>query len=571
MPLEWLLLPLLAILSYLPAINGPFLFDDRDSVLNNAEIQSGNWIKTLWYGHWTILLDRRLTSLTYCLQAIWPKTSRSFHLVNVLLHAANGGLAMMIQRARGEDEVTIWLSGLLFVVGPFAVNAAGFITGRAAMLAASFGMLGVWAILIGHPLWALPLILPAVMAKEDAIVFLALFGVVSFMEGYWFWFVFPVFPVFALSALSRHERHTFLWKRLSSQQTGDMAMRRGGLPGSLPRWDHAVTVMVETVIHYPLWALGLKNAPYHGSGFEHPPLWKIAVAVSILAASGMCAFTIQASRLPLLLVWMGPWWIYVAAPVPDQLFEHRYYASAFGWSLLGPLAGFRFEIWTAILITLASLTVWNANAWRDGVLMWTACLRRGSGEKSRAWQELGAEYKITGHPDKAIPCFQKALELNPRLAPAMRNLAWLAVDQRRMEDAESWLRLCTHQCPDFAPGWEELGRVLSMQKKVDPSDDMHRQALELDGQLDYSHNRLGLKAYRERQWPQAISRFQQALALAPRSIEYRWNLACSLRADGQKEAAREVIQPLPHNETGAIQVQLNDSMIVPEGMTMVAQ
>ncbi len=157
-----LLFPFFAFLAYWPCVNGPFLFDDRDAILHNPEVVQGK-IKPLL----KTPFGRGLTLASYAVQSLWPKTSRSFHIVNILLHAVNGGICQRILLTLGFDLVTADRGAILYVVLPFAANTVSYITGRASMLSATFGLLGIWAILAGYPGLSLIALLWAIYAKED--------------------------------------------------------------------------------------------------------------------------------------------------------------------------------------------------------------------------------------------------------------------------------------------------------------------------------------------------------------------------------------------------------------------
>jgi hypothetical protein len=164
-PLEYLLYPLACFIVYLPCLNGPPIFDDNQVI---PEARSFRWSR---------LKDRPyrlLTLLTFAGQFQWPGTIRSLHVGNMLIHSINGVILLHIAQSMGWDYGLALLTGLLFVVHPFAVNSVGYLTGRASILSATFGLGAVLVVLLGHGLLALPLLFLAFCSKEDGVGFVPL-------------------------------------------------------------------------------------------------------------------------------------------------------------------------------------------------------------------------------------------------------------------------------------------------------------------------------------------------------------------------------------------------------------
>ena len=553
LPLELFVLPFFAFLCYWPAINGPFLFDDRDAILHNEYVTGGQCRKvarSLWRG---------LTLWTYALQCIWPKTSRSFHIGNILLHSANGGIFQRIVLALGFDVVTADRGAILYIVLPFAANAVSYITGRAAILSGTFGLLGVWAILAGYPALALIALMWAIYAKEDGVGYAATFAAVMAWSGQWIWLLslLGVLP--------------YLWTKRDQilsliRNDGHRNMIRGGLPGNMPQPDHAFTVLVETVLAFPNWIIGLGQSPYHGSGIKIPQIGRMVRSSMLLFVASILFHVVPDFRLPLILLTIGPWMLYVVIPSPDQLIEYRYYGSTAGAALLLTvlLAPANAFVWAGVIGYYASNTAWQSHAWNSGVNFWTAAIYRGRGEKSRAWQELGAEYKNAGKKAEAEVAFRRAIEMNPRLAPAMRNLSWMWVEQGKPAEALAQMKTCVEQCPEHPSAWEEYGYMLEMQHQPGEAEAAYRTAIALGEAspgpfMDIAIPRLGMLLFARQAYDEAAAIFARRVS----TIEERWNLGWSLRLAGKIEEAREVMKGMPP------EVQMKDNMVMPQQLQQV--
>src|SRR5690349_21706659 len=139
----------------------------------------------------------------------------------------------------------------------------------------------------------------------------------------------------------------------------------------------------------------------------------------------------------LLFIFTGPWLVYLVCPVPDQLAEYRNYSMCAGFALL--FAQLPWPLWFPLMLLLAGQTYAHAHHWKNFHAMWMKAKDTTSGDKSRAYQEIGAWLKVSGKPLEAEPWFRQAIELNPRLGPAIENLAMVCVENGRLDEGVEWL------------------------------------------------------------------------------------------------------------------------------------
>jgi protein O-mannosyl-transferase len=166
-----------AVLPYLSALPGGFVFDDQSIVAKHPAVTGpfslSHVLSARLLAGQPQALWRPLTTLSYALD--WRIGSGSplwFHVVNILLHAANTLLLAWIVRRLFRSETLALVAGLLFAVHPIHTEAVSWIAGRADLLAAFFGLLAIGVSLERHVRWlALPALFLAVSAKESAAVF----------------------------------------------------------------------------------------------------------------------------------------------------------------------------------------------------------------------------------------------------------------------------------------------------------------------------------------------------------------------------------------------------------------
>ena len=84
------LIILLTILSYIPALRGGFVWDDDEYVTRNRALRSSDGLWEIWFKPEATVQYYPLTFTVFWIEyQLWGPEPFGFHLVNVLLHAAN--------------------------------------------------------------------------------------------------------------------------------------------------------------------------------------------------------------------------------------------------------------------------------------------------------------------------------------------------------------------------------------------------------------------------------------------------------------------------------------------------
>ena len=125
--LRAVLIVVLTVVAYIPAIRGGFIWDDDSYVTDNQTLRSLDGLRKIWVEPKTIL---RYYPLTYtCFWGeyhLWKLRPLGYHLVNVLLHAANAVLVWLILRRLKIPGA--WVAGLVFALHPVNVATVAWIT-----------------------------------------------------------------------------------------------------------------------------------------------------------------------------------------------------------------------------------------------------------------------------------------------------------------------------------------------------------------------------------------------------------------------------------------------------------
>jgi protein O-mannosyl-transferase len=462
----------IALLVYAPSIGGGFLYDDIAILVDNRRIQDlGNLGAALRYEP-----ARPLLGLTWALNyAVAGTRPWPYHLVNVLIHAANAALlasllAWAAKRSAGRIMVgAATFAACFFAATPMAAETVAYVASRSSALASFFALaslrLALPALAEGRATvrWmvALVLLLLALATKEEAacVPLLLLLLDWFFVEGTprdrWRLHA-PFWVVPALGLFARR------WA------TGEW------LPEPvLPRGLYVLTQLAA----FPGY-LVRAVAPFDPAFFRgHPPAsWppSLAVAISALVALVVLALAVQGARRRALGSFAVLWLAAALAPssslVPlrEMVVDHRAYLGGAGVALaIGAWA------WTpdrrffaAALLALMAARSWHyQRVLADPVRAWEEAVRRAPGSPD-AWRALAEAYGQRGDP-RAEAALRKSIAAGPDDARGWANLAVRYAEAGRWMDATSALEAAIRADPRDPRLHDNLGLVLEAQGRTE--------------------------------------------------------------------------------------------------------
>ncbi|MEN6624860.1 MAG: glycosyltransferase family 39 protein [Candidatus Sumerlaeia bacterium] len=137
------LLVVAAIVIYLPAMGGSFLWDDEISIIKNDLLRQADGLWLFWTTIGTVPLEEHYWPITYSALwlewRLWGEAAVGFHAVNVILHAIVGIQIWRLMRRLGLPGA--WLAAALFVAHPVNVEAVAWVISIKGLLAALFFLL----------------------------------------------------------------------------------------------------------------------------------------------------------------------------------------------------------------------------------------------------------------------------------------------------------------------------------------------------------------------------------------------------------------------------------------------
>lgn len=465
-------LALLALALFLPSLPGTFLVDDWPIVAENPLVARGDVPAILTSDYWGPGANnaqyRPLTILSFAVNhALFGPQPLSFHVVNLLLHAAVVLVLFSLALRLELPLPAAWLAAALFAAHPIHLEAVNMIVGRAELLAALFGML--FLILARSPSGAcraggLAALAAALLAKESAAVFPALlvaldlfgapepravprsrrrlYGAVAAIVAAWLLLRLWVLGQGAapLSPIDPHDNPLALlpaWQRLlSALKVQALYLARHVAPVGLHGVYDASSVSTVRTLFSP-WGIG-------------------AAAFAIAAVALPVALWRRRSRaFPGVLLYL------LGFLVTANLFFPHYVMIADRLAYL-PSAGFclalasllgnpaqpagradgrgaewragRFAAGLLYLAALAVVTLARNPAYRDPARLWEGTLAEEPGN-ARAWVYLGDVHGRAGDLGRAERDYRSAIAAAPRFPGGWDQLAYVLLLQGRGAEA----------------------------------------------------------------------------------------------------------------------------------------
>ena len=140
----WLMAVLLVLLTvafYWPALHNGFIWDDEELLTKNPHLHDLTGLVSLWTTSAARICPLVLTSF-WVQRALWGLVPWPYHLVNILMHAASG-LALW-QVLRTLNVRGAWVGAALWVLHPVAVESVAWITELKNTQSALFYLLSIW-------------------------------------------------------------------------------------------------------------------------------------------------------------------------------------------------------------------------------------------------------------------------------------------------------------------------------------------------------------------------------------------------------------------------------------------
>lgn len=524
---------IVAFLIYGPALNGPFLFDDRYLPFLDRHLIGRPLMA------WFIGL-RPFVNLSFWLNAaISGRDTWSYHALNVALHAGNSVLVFVIARwflrrvntPANRLNLLSAIAGALFLVHPLQTEAVAYVTGRSETLAVFFFYAGFALFLYrrAHGIRWLPalgvlaLFAAAQLTKEYAIVLPLLLLLTDWL--------FPEDP--ALSAVATVKRNWRLYSLLVvGAAIGGMLIalvlkstNSAGfhLKAANP-WQYFLTEcrVIWTYLRLVMLPFGQNVDADFAFSRGLDPLATAAflglVALAVAALFFRKRYTLAAFGFFATLLCLAP--TSSVLPLSDPFAEHRMYLPMFGVILIALDFLRRWNVESSRLLGAAAvalllcayLTYARSALWGDEIALWRNAVD-GSPRKVRPHFQLAFSYYRASRCSNAMDEYQKAAQLKPPSLELLQDwgeAADCAGDERR---ALALFRQAERLHTNAGLVESQIGMVLAKQKRY------HEALAELNKAQQRAPHLAPIYAYQgniyfaQGEFAKAVDAFQHALQI----------------------------------------------------------
>jgi hypothetical protein len=458
-----------AVLVFLPSLWGGFFYDDQHVIVDNRQIRNLGALGTILRYE----PARPILGLSWALNhAVAGLTPWPYHLVNVLIHAANAALLgllflWMAVRADLAHPRRIALVGAsLFAATPMAVETVAYVSSRSTALASLFVLASLVLALpllegrrsTGRGFAAVAVFLLALATKEEAAslpLFLLLLDYFFAAGRSW------------RGVICRWRIHVpFLALPVLGLVGRRLATGRWLPPTTIDTARYIVTQIAAFPGYFFRALIPFDPAFYRGHPLvPWPPdaltlgCWAAACGLATAVIGGRRRWPLVAFAIAWLAAGLAPSSSIV--PLKEMVVDHRAYLGGAGAAfLLGVwlVRMGRAPVTIAVLALLAARSIhyeWvlmePARAWEDAV--------RRAPRSSEAHVALGEAY-VSRRDPRAEESFRRAIVLEPGSPRGWANLGALYAETGRLTEAESAMRSAARAAPWDARMRDNLGLIL---------------------------------------------------------------------------------------------------------------
>ncbi len=235
-------------------------------------------------------------------------------------------------------------------------------------------------------------------------------------------------------------------------------------------------------------------------------------------------------------------------PIADLAVDHRMYLPLALLIVLG-LLGFsavarrflrprrrRILVYAASVAVLVTLWSWRTivrnRLFTRADAVWQNVLDHAP-DNFRACHNLGISLLAAGEPDRALPLFRRAIQLQPKAAEPYIGVMLVMLRKGDLPGAAAILRQGIAAAPASPMLHDELGLVLDRQGKTGEAAAQYRLALQCNPHWGPSHYRLGRLLQRRGDFDESIAHLQAALQIRPLDAPCSFWLALAYQRCGR--------------------------------------
>jgi tetratricopeptide (TPR) repeat protein len=549
------LVVLLVILAYWPALRGGFIWDDDMYVTNNLLLTAPDGLSRIWFSLDSPSQYFPLTYTTFRIErALWGLNPAGYHWVNLLLHAANALLVWRLLRRLSVPGA--WLAAAIFALHPIQVESVAWISELKSVLSLFFILLTLfcWIEFIGERsrrFWywlALVFYALALFSKTTACTLPAALLLILWLKTK------PIdcrrlVQIVPFLAMGLGMGLLAMWWERFHQGTQGKLFTMGLLErilvASHALWFYAGKLFwpADLTFSYPRWTIDTAHPLAYG--------W-------LAAGGGLCAAIYYVRRFAGRSVETAALF-YVATLSPllgfVMLYTFRYtfvadhyqYVASIGLIAL-TAAGITIVFKTkpflklvccgALLLTLGVLTWRQAGMYKDLEALWRDTLAKNP-DSWMAHDSLGVLLGDQGHIEEAMEHYRKAIQINPNHYEALYDVGNVLAAKGQFDEAIENYYKAIQIKPNDAQLWYNLGNALAAKGRLDEAIENYYIAIQINPNFSGALNNLGNALAAKGRLDEAIESYYKAIRINPNYAQPWYNLGNALAAKGRLDEAIE--------------------------------
>ncbi len=586
-------------LAYGNSLAGPFLFDDRVTVIDNPQIRH-LWplSQSLFAGRETPTAGRPLVNLSFAVNyAIGGLQVRGYHLLNIAIHLACALLLFGVVRRvlNGPTHRSRW-SGIadavalsasaLWLLHPLNTEAVSYLTQRTELMMGLFYIATFYAMVRGDDssrprLWRTVSVCACAlgMACKETMV------TVPIMVWLYDWRIRGE----SVRDTFRRRRHFYAalastWTLLIVLQWSGPRIHSAGWSAGIDVWTYLLnqTTMIVRYLRLTIWPTGLVLA------YGYPvPLTLSDVLPNSVIIVGLLATTLVALRLTPPVGFLLAWVVVTLAPTSSFIpiatevgAERRMYVPLMALAVLAvvgmagvaraidqrcPRSMRRLGSVCTLIAMVAVIAAYGAEVarrnreYRSGLIMAQTVLARWP--TPYAHFLLATELIDVGDRHAALPHLQTAIRDIPR---AEMTLGQELTKAGQWDDALAHLQRFVQLEPlmlEAVPARNLIGRLLTQSGQFDAAVEQFHLVLQMAPTFVEAHGHLANALFEQKQFAEALPEYRQYLAAFPHDAAATLKLGVAFdklgRRDDALAAFLRVLDLDPHNWLAARDAAIN--------------
>ena len=579
---------MLALLVYLPGTRAGWIWDDDYYVTRNFHLRSLGGLRELWFRLGAVPQYYPVTHTTFWLEyRLWRLNPLGYHIDNVLLHAASAVMLWIVLRKLATPGAwviaAVWAVHPVNVESVAWVTERKNVLSAVFYLAALLAYLksGIGYRVSGmeesssdpipdtrYPsfyflslvLFGCALLSKSVTASLPAAILL----VIWWKRGRIRWRdMMPLLPMFAMAlamgVLTSYMERTYVGARGAEF---DFSFAKRVLIAGRAVWFYACKLVWPARLSfiYTRWNVDPRQ----------PWQWVFPIlTVAVVIALWMLRNRLSRGPLVAVLFFIGTLvpalgFVNVLPMRYSYVADHFQYLASIGLiavivaAMCKSLPSGAFRAVTSALIVMLAVLSWQRQSafanlqslWQDTIAKnptgWMPRLnyakvllgqrrfndaeveleraRASHGENDEIANFLGTVYRQQGKTDLAMQQFRRAVELEPRSAPAQTNLAEMLMDRGQASEAFERLNLALDVKPDDAVAYFDLGLLYTAVKDWPQAAHYFRAATTYDPDFVNAYNNLGAALEKVGDASGAMEAYARAIQLRPDNEQARRNL-----------------------------------------------